>query len=224
MVHFVDFENVHKHIPIEEIARGNHQQVILFVGNQQMIPNEWLVVDYNLTVIRIGRSSKDNLDFHLSAYLGMAHVGRDSSVRFVIWSKDTGFDDLIEHFKMRKRRIERRIPIQKKNKKSSVETKNSQVKKSVSKISDSASNGANKSGSVKMSSGDPSIKEVSLRVIQILKKTAVEKRPRKRNTLENQIEHWRAGIGFKHIPWDIVHWLVQKKYIEIDGDRVKYLF
>jgi len=225
IVHFVDFENVHKHIPIDKIAREDHQQVILFVGNQQTIPNEWLVVEYNLTVIRVGRTSKDNLDFHLSAYLGMAHVGRNSSVRFIIWSNDTGFDDLIEHFKMRKRRIERKVPPSNQKKKSSVGTGTSPRKKAVAKTNDSESKGAEKKlASVKMESGDPTIKEVALRVIQILGKTAVVKRPRKQNTLENHIEHWRAGIGFKHIPWDIVHWLVQKKHIEIADGKVKYNF
>ena len=110
IVHFVDYENVHKHIPIDEIARGNHQRVLLFVGNQQTIPNDWLIVDYNITVIRVGKTSKDNVDFHISAYLGMVHVGRENSVRFIVWSKDKGFDDLIEHFKSRKRRIERKEP------------------------------------------------------------------------------------------------------------------
>ena len=225
IVHFVDFENVHKHIPIDEIARGDHQQVILFVGNQQTIPNEWLVVEYNLTVIRVGRTSKDNLDFHLSAYLGMVHVGRDSSVRFIIWSNDTGFDDLIEHFKMRKRRIERKVPPSKQKKKSSVGLGTSPRKKAVAKTNESESKGAEmKLASVKMESGDPTIKEVALRVIQILGKTAVVKRPRKQNTLENHIESWRAGIGFKHIPWDIVHWLAQKKHIEIIDGKVKYNF
>jgi hypothetical protein len=225
VVHFVDFENVHKHIPIDEIARGNHQQVILFVGNEQTIPNEWLVVDYNLTVIRVGRTSKDNLDFHLAAYLGMVHVGRDNSVRFIIWSNDKGFDDLIEHFKMRKRRVERKTPPSKQKKKSGAGSGASSREKAVAKTNGSESNRAEKkSGSVKMKPGDPTIKEVSLRVIQILKKTAVVKRPRKQNTLENHIEHWRAGIGFKHIPWDIVHWLVQKNHIEITDGKVKYNF
>ena len=116
IVHFVDYENVHKHIPIDEIARGNHQGVLLFVGNQQTIPNDWLIVDYNITVIRVGKTSKDNVDFHISAYLGMVHVGRDNSVRFIVWSKDKGFDDLIEHFKTRKRRIERKEPTKPKKK------------------------------------------------------------------------------------------------------------
>ena len=87
IVHFDDYENVHKHIPIDEIARGNHQRVLLFVGNQQTIPNDWLIVDYNITVIRVGKTSKDNVDFHISAYLGMVHVGRENYVRFIVWSK-----------------------------------------------------------------------------------------------------------------------------------------
>ena len=230
IVHFVDFENVHHHIPIDEIARGSHQQVILFVGNQQKIPNEWLIVEYNITVIRIGRTSKDNLDFHLSAYLGMVHVGRDlASVRFIIWSADTGFDDLIEHFKSRKRRIERKTPHSKSKKPSKTPKKKSTVvpKKSVNdkkKAMSTDQPAKKKSASTPIDSGDPTIKQVGDRVIEILGKTAVVKRPRKQTTLENQIEGWRAGIGFKHIPWDIVHWLIQKKHIEINDGKVKYNF
>ena len=126
---------------------------------------------------------------------------------------------------MRKRRIERKVPPSKQKKKSSAGTGTSPRKKAVAKTNDSESGGAEKkSASVKIKSGDPTIKEVSLRVIQILKKTAVVKRPRKQNTLENHIEHWRAGIGFKHIPREIVHWLVQKKHIQIADGKIKYNF
>ena len=69
-VHFIDYENVHKHVPMDRIARGKHQEVILFVGNQQTIPNEWLRLDYNVTTIRVKRTAKDNLDFHIAMYLG----------------------------------------------------------------------------------------------------------------------------------------------------------
>ena len=70
-VHFIDYENVHKHVPMDQIARGKHQEVILFVGNHQTIPNEWLRVDYNVTTIRVKRTAKDNLS-HIAMYIGIA--------------------------------------------------------------------------------------------------------------------------------------------------------
>ena len=218
IVHFVDFENVHKHIPIDEIARGNHQRVLLFVGNQQTIPNDWLIVDYNITVIRVGKTSKDNVDFHISAYLGMVHVGRDNSVKFIVWSKDKGFDDLIEHFKTRKRRIERKEPPKPKKKATTPAKKASKSVAEKEKIIEE------KPESPQEKADPPSIKQVGTRVVEILEKTAPAKRPRKQTTLQNQIEHWRPGIGFKHKTWDVVHWLIQKQHIVITDEKVKYNF
>ena len=218
IVHFVDFENVHKHIPIDDIARGNHQRVLLFVGNQQTIPNDWLIVDYNITVIRVGKTSKDNVDFHISAYLGMVHVGRDNSVRFIVWSKDKGFDDLIEHFKTRKRRIERKEPPKPKKKATTPAKKASKSVVEKEKIIEE------KPESPQEKADPPSIKQVGTRVVEILEKTAPAKRPRKQTTLQNQIEHWRPGIGFKHKTWDVVHWLIQKQHIVITDEKVKYNF
>ena len=218
IVHFVDYENVHKHIPIDEIARGNHQRVLLFVGNQQTIPNDWLIVDYNITVIRVGKTSKDNVDFHISAYLGMVHVGRENSVRFIVWSKDKGFDDLIEHFKSRKRRIERKEP-PRPNKKAGTASKRVmkpavEKKKIVEEKPETAQEKID----------PPSIKQVGSRVVEILEKTAPAKRPRKQTTLQNQLEHWRPGIKFKHTTLQVINWLTQKQHIVITDDKVKYNF
>ena len=218
IVHFVDFENVHKHIPIDDIARGNHQRVLLFVGNQQTIPNDWLIVDYNITVIRVGKTSKDNVDFHISAYLGMVHVGRDNSVRFIVWSKDKGFDDLIEHFKTRKRRIERKEPPKPKKKATTPAKKGSKSVVEREKIIEK------KPESPQEKADSPSIKQVGTRVVEILEKTAPAKRPRKQKTLQNQIEHWRPGIKFKHTTLDVVHWLIQEQHIVITDEKVKYNF
>jgi len=209
IVHFVDYENVHKHIPIDEIARGNHQRVLLFVGNQQTIPNDWLIVDYNITVIRVGKTSKDNVDFHISAYLGMVHVGRDNSVRFIVWSKDKGFDDLIEHFKSRKRRIERKEPPKPKKKAGTPSKKVMKPAVEKKKIVEE------KPETAQEKIGPPSIKQVGSRVVEILEKTAPAKRPRKQTTLQNQLEHWRPGIKFKHTTLEVIDWLTQKQHIEI---------
>ena len=201
-VHFIDYENVHKHIPMDEIAKGKNQQVILFVGNQQKIPNEWLRVDYNVTTIRVGRTAKDNLDFHLAAYLGMIHVSRPMEVKFIIWSGDTGFDDLIEHLKMRKRSIERKDPRPLKKKK---------IPEFDLVLSQNNSS--------------PTIKEVGERVVEILSKSNNRLRPRKKLTLENQIENWRTGIGFTHTPKQVFNWLKQKEHIiDNDNEQIQYNF
>lgn len=215
-VHFIDYENVHKHVPMDQIARGKHQEVILFVGNHQTIPNEWLRVDYNVTTIRVKRTAKDNLDFHIAMYIGIAQRNTTPDVQFLIWSGDSGFDDLIEHLKETAgRRIERKDP-RPKSKKTSVKTT---PKKAPVKIT------PKKDLSVGNKNSAPSIKSVGERVLEILSKSPSQSRPRKVATLQNQIESWRAGIGFTHTPWDIVHWLKQKKHISIaENERVKYNF
>jgi hypothetical protein len=218
IVHFVDYENVHKHIPIDEIARGNHQRVLLFVGNQQTIPNDWLIVDYNITVIRVGKTSKDNVDFHISAYLGMVHVGRDNSVRFIVWSKDKGFDDLIEHLKSRKRRIERKEPSKPKK------IAGTPSKKVIKPVVEKKKIVEEKPETPQEKIVPPSIKQVGSRVVEILEKTAPAKRPRKQTTLQNQLEHWRPGIKFKHTTLQVINWLTQKQHIVITDDKVKYNF
>ena len=216
-VHFIDYENVHKHVPMDQIARGKHQEVILFVGNQQTIPNEWLRVDYNVTTIRVKRTAKDNLDFHIAMYLGIAQRNTTPDVQFIIWSGDSGFDDLIEHLKgIAGRRIERKDP--------RPTTKKAPPKKAPPKKVPAKKVPAKKASPPQLDLS-PSIKVVGERVMEILGETPSQVRPRKKGTLENQIESWRNGIGFTHIPWDIVHWLIQKKHIVVDeNERVKYNF
>ena len=206
---------------MDRIARGKHQEVILFVGNQQTIPNEWLRVDYNVTTIRVKRTAKDNLDFHIAMYLGIKQNNTTPDVQFIIWSGDSGFDDLIEHLKETVgRRIERKDPRPKKK----APAKKAPAKKAPAKKVPAKQAPAKKQSSPQNKLA-PSITVVGERVIEILSNTPSQKRPRKKGTLENQIEAWRNGIGFTHIPWDIVHWLIQKGHIVIDDDeRVKYNF
>jgi hypothetical protein len=229
-VHFIDYENVHMHVPMNKIAKGKNQQVILFVGNLQTIPNEWLRIDYNVTTIRVKQTGKDNLDFHLAVYLGMIHVARPMEVQFIIWSGDSGFDDLIEHLKERGRRIERKDPRPHPKKKASVKkthvhkesAKKAPVKKESGKKAQVKADSTKKS-SPPQNKLTPSIQMVGERVIEILTKTPAQVRPRKKGTLANQIEAWRSGIGFTHTPSNIVHWLIQKEHIVIDNnERIKY--
>ena len=203
-VHLIDYENVHKHVPMNQIATGKHQEVILFVGNQQTIPNEWLRIDYNVNTIRVKRTAKDNLDFHIAMYLGYKQKSTAPDAQFVIWSGDSGFDDLIEHLKETVgRRIERRDPRPKKK----APAKKAPAKKAPAK------------------KAPPTIKAVGERVKEILSKSPSQMRPRKRGTLEKHIENWRSSIGFTHTSLEIVHWLIQKKHIVIvENERVKYNF
>lgn len=54
-----------------------------------------LLTPINITMIPIAKTGKDNLDFHLSYYLGKLDLEVDEKVRFYVYAKDTGYDGLI---------------------------------------------------------------------------------------------------------------------------------
>jgi hypothetical protein len=97
---FVDFENVQR-IKLDTIEQEG-TQVLLFVGrHQNKIPFE-LVRDAQkfgerLRWVKIEGAGKNNLDFHIAYEMGIYDQNINRSVRFVILSKDTGYDSLIRY-------------------------------------------------------------------------------------------------------------------------------
>ncbi|MFN0203812.1 MAG: PIN domain-containing protein [Bacteroidia bacterium] len=95
---FVDYEsypNFHKKHDISELAG-----LILFLGCQQTkIPIELAKklqpLGKDVHYICIGEISKNNLDFHLSAYLGMYHSSLSLDYEFIIYANDAGYDHLL---------------------------------------------------------------------------------------------------------------------------------
>lgn len=100
----VDYEN----IPLKSLPTLNVEsyRVYVFLGQN----NKKLIADFaealqpfgdRAKYVRLERSSKNALDFHVAFYLGKLaerHVGD----RFQIVSKDTGFDTLIQHLREEK--------------------------------------------------------------------------------------------------------------------------
>ena len=100
----VDYENVQ--VKSLALLKGEHFRVRVFLGPN----NTKLPVDLVLAMQQLGEraeyvvletSGRNALDFHIAYYLGML-VSLDSLGFFHIISKDTGFDPLIQHLKIKK--------------------------------------------------------------------------------------------------------------------------
>jgi hypothetical protein len=98
---FVDYENVNS---LDALKLSDYEWVILFCGPKDKKVN----IDLSsiaagkvpkIEIVRIEKSAKDNLDFHLALYLGRYHELVDENVEFVVFSNDTGFDGIISHMK-----------------------------------------------------------------------------------------------------------------------------
>jgi len=89
---FVDLENIGSfaHIDVREydtlhVFRGVNQHQIEPPAGTRVVLHD---------IEEIGRN---NLDFHLSLYLGTLHVSNGLDVEFVVLSRDKGFDGICEH-------------------------------------------------------------------------------------------------------------------------------
>ncbi len=100
----VDYENVQ--VKSLELLKGEHFRVRVFLGPN----NTKLPVDLVLAMQELGEraeyvvletSGRNALDFHIAYYLGVL-VSLDSLGFFHVISKDTGFDQLIQHLKSKK--------------------------------------------------------------------------------------------------------------------------
>ena|SRR6476620_3977229 len=99
----IDYENVQP----KELAllRGGHFKVKLFLGaSQAKIPVALAAALHalgtNAEYVLLESRGPNALDFHIAYYIGVLSV-QDHAARFHIISKDTGFDPLIRHLKLR---------------------------------------------------------------------------------------------------------------------------
>lgn len=104
---FVDLENIGslKNISIEKydkiyVFAGSHQSNISLTSNSTKKFVE-------LKILKIQETSKDNLDFHLSYYLGKFDSLAKKDIVFTVISNDTGFDNLIKHISNTGRKCKR---------------------------------------------------------------------------------------------------------------------
>jgi PIN domain len=102
---FVDYENQPKSL---QFISQHHEYncVLVFFGSQQKVAAEFnnsLII----RLIRMENIGKNNLDFHLSYYLGKYDAKLDKRIAFDIFTQDTGFDHLIKFIQQRGRNCQR---------------------------------------------------------------------------------------------------------------------
>jgi hypothetical protein len=98
----VDFENVQK---LDLALIPAHVDVRIFVGaSQAKVPMPLVMQAQSLGArlewIRIDGQGSNALDFHIAFYLG-EYLAAAHSARYVILSRDKGFDPLVRHLKAR---------------------------------------------------------------------------------------------------------------------------
>lgn len=105
----IDYENVQP--DIATCATDENTHILIFVGAKQ--ENVRLDMAASLQkfgnraeYIKISSTSKNALDFHIAYYIGQI-TALTADTRFLIVSKDKGFDPLITHLKNKKINIRR---------------------------------------------------------------------------------------------------------------------
>ncbi|WP_413699082.1 PIN domain-containing protein [Psychromonas sp. KJ10-10] len=96
---FIDYENVGC---LSNIELSVYEKVIVFIGAKQPkldFGSKKYEMPINLVIIQIKATQSNNLDFHLSYYLGKYDFEAKSGVAFDVITNDNGFAPLIAHIK-----------------------------------------------------------------------------------------------------------------------------
>lgn len=100
----IDYENVQPEVL--SVLNNEHFKVIVFVGaNQTKVTFEAAAALQQMgskaEYIKISGNGSNALDFHIAFYIGQL-AAIDPTAYFHIISRDTGFDPLIQHLKVKK--------------------------------------------------------------------------------------------------------------------------
>jgi hypothetical protein len=94
----IDLENTGENL--KGINLASYNKVFVFVGSKQnnlslqSLSSDKLI---NITILKIKEISDNNLDFHISYYLGKFDALEAKEISFVVISNDKGYDNLIKH-------------------------------------------------------------------------------------------------------------------------------
>ena len=91
---FVDGENV-GYLSNYSSLSLDYKEIHYFLGATQRLPPELLQKHQNIKIIKINKTAKNNLDFHLAMYLGRLHEKLSNDFVFEVISNDTGFDGIV---------------------------------------------------------------------------------------------------------------------------------
>ena len=146
-------------------------------------------------LLKLKATSPDNLDFHISYYLGKFDTLADKIIQFVIVSNDTGFDPLIKHIKENGRICERTRLEPKVSIRPPVD-----MNKNPSLASD----------------------KLHLKLVQKLASTKNEKRPKTEITLKNFV---KSHLGLQNDNVSAQREfskLVKSNLVSIEGENIRY--
>jgi hypothetical protein len=212
---FVDYENVNS---LDALKLSDYEWVILFCGPK----DKKVKIDLasiasgkipKFEIIRIDKSAKDNLDFHLALYLGRYHELVDENVEFAVFSNDTGFDGIIGHMKTLGRKCKKVKQPAKKAQKSAKKATKKSVKKTAKK--------ATKKKVAKMVEEESEeLRDLREKVATLLRSTLDEKRPNTQKTLTNWLaSHLKVKVEDVGL---IFESMIQRSYFRLDKNKVVY--
>lgn len=205
---FIDYENVNS---LDGLNLQEYDRTFLFIGsvNNQLRLTEKFNDEINITLITVKDISKNNVDFHLTYYLGKLDACIDKNIEFHILSNDKGFDGICQFIQhQREPRICFRKAINQTEEKIALPLLPSQV-----------------------TNVNNAEKEKIIQVAQEFKAfiSKVQKRslPVKLSTLKNSIHNQTSLKGVdkkeaeKLLP-KIIEQLAQKKLIKVNENKVSY--
>ena len=88
---FVDYENVGS---LEEIPFDDYDRVFIFCGpkNSKIKIGSSSITDFiKIEIIKLKSTGANNLDFHISYYLGKFYQTANPEVQFIVVTNDNGF-------------------------------------------------------------------------------------------------------------------------------------
>ena len=218
---FVDYENVGS---LESLDLEQYQRLIIFCGprhrklNLGEIPTSSFC---HLELIRMASTGNNNLDFHLTFYLGVHHLEAGKDVTFHVISNDKGFDGVIQHLVEMGRACSREPSAKKKSTKK-VAAKKTVVKKAATKkvaAKKTAKKAAKKLA--KNKEGGPR-KHSAHSISEMLEKCQVRSRPTRQDKLVNWIS---SMLGEEKIfTMDIYEDLLEAGIVIESGGAITYGF
>ena len=97
---FVDYENIGC---LDGIAFSNYERILIFCGpkNSKINIGSATIPDFlQIEIIKLKSIGANNLDFHISYYLGKFAQTAKSEVQFHVITNDNGFNGLVSQNKL----------------------------------------------------------------------------------------------------------------------------
>ena len=94
---FVDYENIGN---LDGVVFNNYERILIFCGpkNSKINLGSSTISSFlKIEIIKLKSTGANNLDFHLSYYLGKFSQTAQSDVQFHVITNDNGFNGLLSH-------------------------------------------------------------------------------------------------------------------------------